>query len=106
MTSHTDFPVKILLTYDIANDQAEEYYRFMLGHFVPTLQQQAVRDIEAWHTAVGNYPMRLLSIGVDDRNKAHQLLENELWQELESRLMTYVTDYQRRIVPYRQHFQF
>jgi hypothetical protein len=106
MTSHANFPIKILLTYNIANDQAEEYYRFMLGHFVPTLQQQEIQNIEAWHTAVGNHPMRLLTIVVNDPKKTHQLLESALWQELESRLMAYVTDYHRRVVPYREHFQF
>jgi len=97
---------KVLLTYDIIPETQETYYQFMLGELVPTVQGMGLGMAEAWHTAVGNYPIRLVTFVGESRETVDKVIESEQWEELETRLLQYVTNYSRRVVPFRNRFQF
>jgi hypothetical protein len=97
---------KVLLTYDIIPETQETYYQFMLGELVPTVQGMGLGMAEAWHTAVGDYPIRLVTFVGESRESVDKVMESEQWEELESRLLKYVTNYSRRVVPFRNRFQF
>lgn len=97
---------KVLLTYDIIPETQETYYQFMLGELVPTVQGLGLGMAEAWHTAVGDYPIRLITFVGETRAGVDQVIDSEQWEELETRLLQYVTNYTRRIVPFRNRFQF
>jgi len=100
-------PVKLLLTYDIRADIQDRYFQFMLGEMVPTLQAQGLVMNGAWHTAYGEYPMRLVEFIAEDRNELEAILASEVWEKLEGRLRLYVQNYTRRVVPLRENnFQF
>ncbi|SRR3990172_7177479 len=98
--------IKVLLSYDIIPETQESYFQFMLGELVPAVQNMGLGMAEAWHTAVGNYPVRLVTFVGDSRESVDRILEGEQWEELESRLQRYVTNYTRRVVPFRNRFQF
>jgi hypothetical protein len=98
--------MKVLLTYDIIPETQETYYQFMLGELVPTVQSMGLGMAEAWHTAVGDYPLRLVAFVGESRAQVDEVIESEKWDELETRLKQYVTNYKRRIVPFRDRFQF
>ena len=102
ITSYT----KVLLTYDIIPETQESYYQFMLGELVPTVQKMGLGMAEAWHTAVGDYPLRLVAFVGESRETVDEVIGSEKWEELESRLQQYVTNYTRRVVPFRNRFQF
>ncbi len=106
MTDEQNSYTKVLLTYDIIPETQETYYQFMLGELVPTVQGMGLGMAEAWHTAVGNYPIRLVTFVGESREAVDKVLESEQWEELESRLQQYVTNYSRRTVPFRNRFQF
>lgn len=106
MNDLSEAPVRILLTYNIPNTNTDDYYHFMLGNFVPTLQRQSdIAAIEAWHTAIGNYPLRLVSFVMSDNTDAQTFFATEVWQALEGKLQTLVNDYNRRVVTFKPHFQ-
>ena len=99
-------PVKLLLTYDPIPDRREAYFRYVLGEFVPTLENLGLKMAEVWHTAYGAYPLRLTGFVAADRESLDAVLESETFERLETRRQDYVVNYQRRIVPVRRRFQF
>ncbi|HSR47784.1 MAG TPA: hypothetical protein VLL77_07315 [Anaerolineales bacterium] len=105
MTDH-DGPVKLLLSYDPLPDQREEYFRYVLGEFVPALEQLGLKMSEAWHTAYGDYPLRLAGFVAPDQRTMDEVLASEAFGDLESRLQAFVVNYRRRIVPQGGRFQY
>jgi hypothetical protein len=65
-----------------------------------------IRNTEVWHTAYGNYPLRLIVFVAEDAAHLNAVLRSDAWQELEERLQRYVTNYSRRVVNYEPRFQF
>lgn len=96
---------KMLLSYNILPQFQQEYMDFMVNTFVPTLQRLGLENQGVWHTAYGNYPMRLL-VFVADQRDMQAALASEEWRQLEARLKTFITDYTCRIVPFQPGFQF
>jgi hypothetical protein len=96
----------MLMTYNVVPEHQEEYLNFMMNTFVPTLQRMGLANAGVWHTAHGDYPTRLIAFVADDRETMDRAIEGKTWQDLESRLEQYVSDYSRRIVPFQPGFQF
>jgi hypothetical protein len=99
-------PVKLLLTFDPIPEHREEYFKYVLGEFVPALEQLGLSFCEAWHTAYGEYPLRLTGFLAEDRETLLEILTSETFLDLESRLQDYVLNYHRKIVPQNRRFQF
>jgi hypothetical protein len=99
--------VKLILTYDIRPSVQDEYFQFMLGEMVPTLQAQGLHMNGAWHTAYGNYPMRLVEFIAEDRETLDSVLGSSIWEELEAQLRRYVQNFSYKTVRLREDmFQF
>jgi hypothetical protein len=99
-------PVKLLITYNVKPAREEAYYRFVMGEFLPALQNLGLTMVEGWHTAWGDYPQRLIGLAAESQNALEEILGSERWREIENELAVYVSDYQRRTVLYRSGFQF
>ena len=99
-------PVKLLLSYDPRPGKREDYFQFFLGEYVPHLEHLGLRMTEAWHTAYGSYPLRLTGFMAPDRDYLDQVLQSETFIQLEVRLLEFVSNYERRIVPADQNFQY
>lgn len=98
--------VKLIITYDPVPEQREAYFRYVLGEFVPTLEQMGLTLSEAWHTAYGEYPLRMSGFLASDEGMMDSILTSEEFRELEARLQEYVINYSRRVVACRNSFQF
>ena len=99
--------VKLILTYDILPETQDLYYQFMLGEMVPAAQALGLLMNGAWHTAYGAYPVRLVEFIADDFQSLKSALDDPHWDQLETRLLEYVTGYRRKIVRLRDdQFQF
>lgn len=98
--------VKLLLTYDPLPEHREEYFRYVLGEFVPALENLGLTLCEAWHTAYGEYPLRLTGFLAEDREALETVLASRDFLELEGRLQGYVVNYSRKIVSQQHRFQF
>src|SRR5512143_109328 len=102
----TDSRVKMLITYDVVPELQQAYYEFVLGEWVPAAQSMGLVLSEAWHTAYGQYPIRLNGFVARSRQDLDRILASAEWQQLEEKLKRFVTGYQRKTVPYREGFQF
>jgi hypothetical protein len=104
--SETD-RVKLILTYDILPETQDLYYQFVLGEMVPAVQRMGLMMSGAWHTAYGDYPIRLVEFIGEDLEQVQAVLANPRWAAYERRLQEYVTRYSRKVVPLREdQFQF
>lgn len=97
---------KMIISYDVALPTQESYYQFIIGELVPAMQEMGVYMTEAWHTAYGEYPLRMAAFVAEDFETLQAMLDSDRWQTLESQFRTYVRNYKRKIVSYRQGFQF
>lgn len=97
--------LKLLLSYEVNQGTLQEYYQFVMGQYVPALQSMGLQMSEAWHTAYGNAPNRLIGFVCTDQQTMAQLLDSELWGDLNDELEKYVSDLNYKVIPYRGGFQ-
>ena len=98
--------MKLLLAYNIKPNREAEYYRYVLGEFLPNLQDVGLMMVEGWHTAYGDYPVRLLVFRAQDGSDIHEILNSTEWLDGKEKLLKLVGDYEERIVPAKNIFQF
>ena len=99
--------VKLILTYDIIAETQDRYYQYMLGEMVPAAQALGLHMSGAWHTAYGDYPIRLVEFIAEDYDTLTTVLTGSAWERLENHLQEYVANYKRKIVRLRDdQFQF
>ncbi|MDX1663481.1 MAG: hypothetical protein R3272_06785 [Candidatus Promineifilaceae bacterium] len=97
---------KLLLSYDVSPEHMQEYYRFMLGRYVPVMQAMGLEMSDAWHTAYGSFPDRLIGFVTRDEETLQEVLSSDTWLSLNEELRQFVTDFQYKIIPYQEGFQF
>ncbi|MEZ4518632.1 MAG: hypothetical protein R3C44_18040 [Chloroflexota bacterium] len=100
-----DQGVKLLLEYEVLQETVQEYYQFVMGRYVPTLQTMGLQMSEAWHTAYGDAPNRLIGFVCSDWDTMQSVLESDTWLDLNTEMEKYVNDFQFKVVPYRGGFQ-
>lgn len=98
--------LKLLVIYNIKPNREAEYYRYVLGEFLPRLQNIGLLMTEGWHTAYGDYPLRLLVFRTQDDADIHQILHSKEWLEGKETLLKLVKDYEENLVPAKNSFQF
>jgi hypothetical protein len=97
--------LKLMLSYDVNTESIQEYYQFVMGRYLPALQSMGLQMTEAWHTAYGDLPNRLISFVSPDRETMMSVLDSETWSALNSQLSEFVSDFSYKVVPYRGGFQ-
>jgi len=60
---------------------------------------------EAWHTAYGDAPNRLIGLVCNDEDIMNSLLSSEDWISLNEQLEEFVTEFDYKFIPYRGGFQ-
>ncbi len=98
--------IKLLLAYDIKPNREAEYYRYVLGEFLPTLQNMDLVMVEGWHTAYGDYPMRLIALRADSEEQLRYVRQTDDWREAKDKLLKLVRNYEEYVVPAKKMFQF
>jgi hypothetical protein len=96
---------KLMLTYDINDGMSEEYRQFVLGEFLPAVQKMGLAVAEVWHTVYGDYRDLQTELVSRDEETMWEILRSKEWSDLEGQLREYVTDFDRKVVRYRQGFQ-
>jgi len=97
---------KMIVSYDVIPSSQDSYYQFVLGEMVPAMQEMGVYMTEAWHTAYGEYPIRMVIFVAEESDIIFDMLGSDRWNDLETRLMSFIRNYSRKIVAYKQGFQF
>ncbi|MCG3211242.1 MAG: hypothetical protein FOGNACKC_04881 [Anaerolineae bacterium] len=98
--------LKLLVAYNIRPNREAEYYRYVLGEFLPRLQNVGLLMVEGWHTAYGNYPIRLLVFKTQDEANLQRIMQSKEWQEGKETLLKLVRDYEECLVLAKTSFQF
>jgi len=101
-----DMDLKLLVAFNIKPNREAEYYRFVLGEFLPTLQNIGLLMVEGWHTAYGDYPIRLLEFRTQEGVDMQKLLDSSEWKTGKETLLKLVRDYEEYLVPAKNTFQF
>jgi hypothetical protein len=105
MSHSHEQPVKLLMSYDMREGVGQEYYQFVLGRYIPAMQALGLQMVEAWQTQYGNGPDRLVGFLARDEQIIHDLFKNESWQALNHQLLEFVTNFEYKVIPYREGFQ-
>ncbi len=96
---------KIQIAYNIRRDTLEEYYRFVLGEYLPTVQSLGMRLLFVWEIEYGDYPERLIEFACTDHETLMRILGSARWNRLEERLRSYTDDYSRKLLHFADRFQ-
>ena len=104
--SDAEQPYKLLLSYEVNLENMQEYYRFMLGRYVPVMQAMGLEMSDAWHTAYGELPNRLIGFVAPEKSMLDEVMENDTWSSLNEELQRFVSDFEYKVVAYREGFQF
>lgn len=97
--------VKLLLTYDVLPYMENEYYEFITNEFLQWTREQGLVLSDVWHTLYGDYPMRTIGLVAQDEEHLWQVLNSPSWELLEEHFQQYVTNYEKRVVPYKAGLQ-
>lgn len=96
---------KLLLRYDVQSESLQEYYKFMMEEYLQQMQAMGFQMSEAWHTAYGEVPNRLIGFVCSERQTLDELFDSERWRQLNEELDGYVTNFSYKVIPYRSGFQ-
>lgn len=97
---------KLLMSYDIRPELQQQYYRYMLGEFVPSMQEAGLMMASAWQVVYGEYPSRHIEFHCEDRETLKDILSGDQWRKAEARLKSFTMHYSRKIVRFEDRFQF
>ncbi|MCO5185758.1 MAG: hypothetical protein M9928_03120 [Anaerolineae bacterium] len=97
---------RLIFTYDLIAETQQEYFQFVMGSVLPLMQSKGLEIMDAWSTAYGDGPNRLISFVADEREVIDAFLESEVWEQLREGLDQYVIDFSYKVIPYREGFQF
>ena len=103
-----DEPVKgfkLLLSYHVKPETLQQYYQFVMGRYVPALQSMGFQMSEAWHTAYGSAPNRLIGFVCRESGTVTELLDSDAWLTLNDELEEFVVDFDYKVILYRGGFQ-
>lgn len=96
---------KILMFWNIRPGRGDEYFEFILQEFGPTLVKLGIQPIDAWYTYYGEGPQILTSGVAEDLETVKRVLSSEEWKKLKMKLLSYVTDYEQKVVRAEGGFQ-
>lgn len=98
--------LKLLISYDIVTEVQQEYVQFVMHEFIPKLQEMGLPMTEAWHTAYGNYPVRMAGFVASNEQVMTRVLQSDEWKKLQRQLGQFVTNLEIKVVAYKEGFQF
>lgn len=99
-------PVKLLLTYNVLPETIQEYWQFVMGRYVPTMQTMGLQMFDAYQTTYGDIPNRLVMFVAADKDTAIRAMDTDTWETLNDQLLEFVTDFSYKMAPFREKFQF
>jgi hypothetical protein len=97
--------IKLLLSWDIKPGHDQEYFEFMVREFAPGITRLGLTPTEAWFAVYGDCPQILMEGITEDLGIMRKLLASEDWSALYDKLLTYVDNYQQKIVRASTGFQ-
>jgi len=98
--------VKVIMTWDLKRGHEQEYFEFVVGEYLPKVNQLGLVLTDAWLTAYGERPTMLVGGTIPTLTKARHLFESVEWADLENELLDFVDDYNVKVLDLKGGFQF
>ncbi|MFW5690947.1 MAG: hypothetical protein ACOCXZ_00485 [Chloroflexota bacterium] len=96
---------RLILQYNINPVHYGSYYRYVLGEFVPALQQLNLHMIYAWQVFSNHLPERQVEFVCEGEHIIRHALKSDRFLRAERRLKTYTTAYRRKVVHFENRCQ-
>ncbi len=90
--------VKLLMQWDIRAGREQDFSEFVVREFAPRLMQLGIEPSEVLYTMYGEGPQMLTLGAVDSAEKLATILRSSGWEKLHTKLLTYVTNYNQKVV--------
>jgi len=97
--------MKLLMSWNIKDGLENAYFEFVVKEFAPGIMKMGLQPTEAWYTIYGRGPQILTAGVTENLDTMLAILESPEWQELREKLLTYVEDFDYKIVPATGRFQ-
>ena len=97
--------VKLLMSWDIKPGQEAAYFEFIVKEWAPGVMKLGFQPTEAWYTVFGDGPQILTGGITEDLETMREILESEEWHNLQEKLLAFVTNFQKQVVPATGRFQ-
>ena len=97
--------VKLLMSWDLKSGSESDYFEFSVREFIPGIMKLGIQPTEAWYTIFGDGPQILTGGVAEDLATMKSILASEEWQDLQTKLFEYVTNFNFKIVRATGKFQ-
>lgn len=97
--------VKLLMTWDIKKNKEPAYFEFIMKEFTPGIMKLGLQPSEAWYTVYGKGPQILTGGVTESLPKMKEILNSSEWKELKTQLLTYVVNFNEKVIPATGRFQ-
>ncbi len=97
--------MKLLMSWDIKAGREQPYFEFIVREFAPKLMRLGLQPTEAWYTVYGDGPQILTGGVTSDMEAMTAILASDDWKALRDQLLTYVTNFDHKIVSASGSFQ-
>jgi len=98
--------MKLLMTWDILPGKESEYLEFLTQEFAPTMMKLGIRPTDAWYAVARVRGPQVRTGGVaEDLETLEKILASPEWKALQKKLLTYVTNFNYKIVVATGGFQ-
>jgi hypothetical protein len=105
---NSDSQVKLIMNYDVKDELDQEYFEFIVREFVPTTTRMGLQTIGVWYTSYSKdetAPKIRLEALADSLEKMREILNGDEWKRLHDKLMSYVENYNRKVVRFNSGYQ-
>jgi hypothetical protein len=96
---------KLLMSWDIKAGREQAYFEFVVQEFAPGLMKLGLQPTEAWYTVYGKSPQILTGAVTKELETMREILAGDEWRQLRTRLLTYVTNFEQKVVAASSRFQ-
>ena len=99
-------PVKLIMTWDIATEQEQEYFEFVVREFIPGVQRLGFELSDAWATVYGSQPQIMVGAVLPSMTKVKQVMRSSEWKNLKHQLQDFVQNYSQKLSSHGAVFSF
>lgn len=97
--------VKLLMTWDILPNREQEYFEFVISEFIPEIKKLGIIPVDAWYTMYGDQPQIMVSARIRSQAELEAIMVSKEWSALLEDLLTFVENFNYKVVPARSGFQ-
>jgi hypothetical protein len=84
--------------WNIIPEKEEEYTKFVINHYIPTMKKIGINPVGGYHVVVGEGPT-VISVGtMDSLQKLQKAMETEEYEKVTAQVQRYVVNYCSRIL--------